>query len=143
MSRNSLLAQIHIARKDMVLDEGTYRALLMRIAKKDSGKDCTVPDLVRIISEFKRLGWKQKAKTKGKSIPFKGKDPRNVALALWIELHKAGAVRDPSDNALASYASRMAKVDHWRWLDDEGCYVVIESLKSWLARTLDKQKRVQ
>lgn len=78
-SKGSLLAKVHIAKKDLGLDEDTYRAVLTRVTGHDSSANCSVPELVRAVAEFRRLGWTptSKAKPAGKSVsrPAKGKAP--------------------------------------------------------------------
>lgn len=54
--------------------------------------------------------------------------------ALWLELHQAGKVRDPSEASLASYVKRLTQVDALQWLSTAQASNVIESLKKWLAR---------
>jgi len=78
-SKGSLLAKVHIAKKDLGLDGETYRAVLTRVTGHDSSADCSVPELVRAVAEFRRLGWTptSKAQPAGKSAskPPKGKAP--------------------------------------------------------------------
>jgi phage gp16-like protein len=54
--------------------------------------------------------------------------------ALWLSLHKAGIVRDASDNALNRYIMRQVKVRSMEWLDTPKAIAVIESLKKWKER---------
>lgn len=136
--RDRDLAQIHIARKALALTDDTYRALLQRVTGKDSAADLSIGERGRVLAEFRRLGWRPKP---GKLADGRKKsarpprDDRAVALALWIQLHQAGEVEDPSDLALAAFARRMTGVDHWRWTRADGCHRIIEALKAWQART--------
>lgn len=132
------LAQIHCARRDLALTDDTYRALLYRVAKAESSADLDISGRAKVLAEFRRLGWKPKpGKTADgrKKSALPPRDDRAVALALWIQLHQAGEVRDPSDLALAAFAARMTGVDHWRWTRADGCHRIIEALKAWQART--------
>ncbi|OLN30426.1 Phage protein [Desulfovibrio sp. DV] len=56
-SRKSLLAKIHIAKKDLGLDDDTYRAILERLADQDSAAALTVPQLVEVVAYLRKLGW--------------------------------------------------------------------------------------
>ncbi len=56
-SRKSLLAKVHIAKKDLGLDDDTYRAMLVGITTRESARDCTVPQLVGVLAELRRKGW--------------------------------------------------------------------------------------
>lgn len=64
--------------------------------------------------------------------------------AIWIEMHKAGIVRDGSEAALTAYAKRMSSqlnggigVDSLEWLerDTQLAIAVLEALKQWQRRT--------
>lgn len=56
-SRKSLTAKIHIARKDLGLDDDTYRAMLEHLTGHRSSKDCTDRQLVMVIASLRRRGW--------------------------------------------------------------------------------------
>ncbi|MBI4804443.1 MAG: regulatory protein GemA [Desulfovibrio sp.] len=69
-SRKSLLAKVHIAKKDLGLDNDTYRSVLERTTGQRSAGDCAYQELVRVVAEFRRLGWspdKKPAPPKGKA----------------------------------------------------------------------------
>ncbi len=53
---------------------------------------------------------------------------------LWIELHEAGKVRDPSEKALGAYVFRMIRNSALQWCSTADKTVIIEALKKWLAR---------
>ena len=55
-SRKSLLAKIHIAKKDLGLDDDTYRLRLERLTGKTSARDLTVPQLARIVADLRVPG---------------------------------------------------------------------------------------
>ena len=54
--------------------------------------------------------------------------------ALWLELHRLGAVRSPSELSLARFVSRMTGVDYQGWLSVDDASRVIEHLKKWKQR---------
>ena len=54
--------------------------------------------------------------------------------ALWLELHRLGAVRSPSELSLARFVSRMTGVDYQGWLSVDDASRVIEHLKKWKKR---------
>ncbi|WP_245934350.1 regulatory protein GemA [Bergeriella denitrificans] len=56
--------------------------------------------------------------------------------ALWLELHRLGAVRNPSELALAKFVKRMTGVDYQGWLDVDNASKVIEHLKKWVLRVV-------
>lgn len=59
-TRKRQLAQIHIARKDLGLDEGTYRAMLMDVAGVESAADLTAKGRRDVLARFESKGWKNK-----------------------------------------------------------------------------------
>lgn len=56
-----LTAKIHIAKKDLNLDDGSYRDVLERVTGKNSSKNMTETQLKAVINEFKQYGWQPKA----------------------------------------------------------------------------------
>ena len=57
-SRKSLMAKIHIAQKDLGLDEDIYRAMLFNLTGKISAASCTDRQLVAVIAALRKRGWK-------------------------------------------------------------------------------------
>lgn len=58
--RRSQLAQIHIAKSDLGLDDDTYRAMLMDIAGVDSSAKLTAKQRKAVLERFESKGWKNK-----------------------------------------------------------------------------------
>ncbi len=56
--RRALLAKLHIARKELGMDEGDYRALLQRVAGVSSAKTLGISPLEDVLKEMQRLGFK-------------------------------------------------------------------------------------
>jgi hypothetical protein len=54
----SELAKIHIAKKALRLTDDAYRRILRARCGKDSARDMTSAEILRILSYFKNLGWK-------------------------------------------------------------------------------------
>ena len=143
VDRQGLIRLIHVAKKDLQLDDETYRSILMRIGKKDSSSNLTVPELEKVLEYLKRSGFKVRSKPKsdGKA---KAKPSRPLAQdleskkvrALWLFLHQLGAVKNPSEEALAAYVKRMVGVDALQWISGEQAETLIEALKKWAMRLL-------
>jgi phage gp16-like protein len=135
MTARPALAKVAIARKDLGLDEETYRAVLERLTGKRSAKDCSDGQLGLVLDEFKAKGWTPRH---GGARPTKLRvvDPPAVrkARALWISLHRLGVVRDGSDAALESFARRQLKVEVMNWGDQARLYKLIEALKAMAER---------
>lgn len=56
-SKSKYLAPIHCARRDLGMDDASYRALLQRIAGVRSARDLSPSAAQRVLDEFRRLGW--------------------------------------------------------------------------------------
>lgn len=132
--RRSLLAQVHIAKKELGLDDGTYRAVLWEQVRRESAGEATLPALEKLLRHFEAKGWKKKPGKKGPARAAKDSPQVRKIRALWLKLAEAGAVRDPSEAALRRYVKRQTQVDHLAWLDTLQARTVIESLKQWARR---------
>lgn len=57
MDRSTLITLIHLARRQLQLDDETYRAVLGKVCRtKTSCRDMTIPELVRVLEAFKKKG---------------------------------------------------------------------------------------
>jgi len=128
-----LLAKIHIAKKELGLDDETYRAVLRRLIGRDSAKGLSVGKLITLINEFQRLGWKPPARAGGGRMMGDGVQKAKIR-ALWLALWNMGEVEDSSEAALAAYVKRVAGVDAPRFLRADAARRVIETLKQWGSR---------
>lgn len=139
--RQRLIRLIHVAKRDLQLDDDTYRAILQRVGRKDSSSDLTVPELEKVLEHMKRSGFKVRSKTKQ---PAPAKSSRPLAQdaeskkirALWLFMHQIGVVKNPSEEALASYVKRITGVDALQWINGDQAETLIESLKKWAMRFL-------
>lgn len=139
MSTRVLMAKIHIAKKQLGLDDDTYRAILARHGEgKTSSRDLTIAQMDAVLREFTGKGWSPKPpKSKGAAKRKLATGPEVEKIrALWLWMHQLGIVRDPSESALAAYARRMAGIDDLHWADGGRCYRLIETLKKWAQREL-------
>jgi phage gp16-like protein len=133
-SRNNELAQIHIAKSQLGIDDETYRAMLWTVCRVKSAADLDYAGRRRVLEHLKSRGWKNKPARKAKSRILASDDQSKMIRALWLELHDVGAVKDSSEAALASYVKRITKVEALQWLNTNQASVVIETLKKWLNR---------
>lgn len=56
--RKRELAQIHIAKNALGMDDDTYRTMLVRVAKVGSSADLNWQQRKKVLDEMRRLGWK-------------------------------------------------------------------------------------
>lgn len=127
MSRDSLLAQIHIARKELGMDEDTYRSVLLRVTRKPSSAAMSPAERRKVIAEFKRLGFKPKSSFGQR--PKSDKPYVRKVFALWGELKRKGIWRDPSPHSLRHFVKNMTDCDDPEWLTYPQASRVIEALK--------------
>lgn len=122
------LAAIHIAKKQLGLDDDTYRAVLMRVTGKDSTRAMSERERIAVVSELRKQGFKPVEK--GLQGPFAKK-----LQALWIAAWNLGIVRDKRDAAMLTFVKRQTGIDHTRFLvDGEDAARAIDALKGWMAR---------
>ncbi len=139
--RQKLVRLIHVAKRDLNMDDDVYRAILLKIGKTESSSKMTVPELERTLEHMKRCGFKVRSKISKnvKSRPLADDAESKKIRALWIFLHEMGLVRNSSEAALAAYVKRMTGVETLQWLDREQAKSMIESLKKWAMRVLPAQ----
>ncbi|WP_448646771.1 gp16 family protein [Pseudomonas mohnii] len=112
--RNLQLSKIHIAKKDLGLDDETYRALLARVAGVRSAKDLNPRQIGAVLAEFGRLGWESTpAKKHGRKAPTAA--PDRAKLVGKIEAFLAEAKR--SWAYADGMAMRMFKVERVEWCE--------------------------
>jgi phage gp16-like protein len=59
-SRNERLAAIHMGKKELNLDEDTYRDMLGNVTGKRSAKDMDMDDLLKVIQHLDQLGFSKR-----------------------------------------------------------------------------------
>lgn len=124
----SALAAIHVAKKQLGLDDETYRAVLVRATGKASAGAMNEAERRNVVEELRRQGFKPAKK--GLEGPFAGK-----LQALWIAAFNLGIVRDRRDAAMLAFVKRQSGVDHTRFLQDAAdARKAIEALKGWMTR---------
>lgn len=140
MSR-AALAKVHIAKKELGLDDAAYRAMLERITGRTSAKDCTEGQLGKVLDELKAKGWKPTLKVvsgnPGAAVRRGAPASSPVAKkarAMWISLHQLGAVRDPSESALEAFGRRQLGAEKLQWANQSHGYRLIEALKAMAER---------
>nr|WP_262407279.1 regulatory protein GemA [Pseudomonas lactis] len=127
---------IHVARRELRMDDDTYRLLLAGMTGLDgatSTADLSVPNLLRVLEQLKLRGFKVRPNNQPKR-PLADDIQSKKIRSLWLTLHELGAVRDPSEAALAKFVLGMTRVSALQWLTTAQASRVIENLKQWLLR---------
>jgi phage gp16-like protein len=104
------LKVIHVARKELGLDEDTYRALLQRVTGVASLKAMSEAQRAAVVKEMTRLGFK--VKVAGKKLPQSFKPWSRMIHALWKNCHQLGVIEDRSPAALRAFCKRFIAHGH-------------------------------
>lgn len=124
-TRNLQLSKIHIAKKDLGLDDDTYRALLGRVAGVCSAKDLTARQIGHVLAEFTRLGWASTAtKQTGRKAPTAAQDRKKLIGKIEAFLAEAKRTWTYADGM----ALRMFKVERVEWLDPQQLRKMVAAL---------------
>jgi phage gp16-like protein len=133
---SSSLAAIHVAKKQLGLDDDTYRAKLSNITGKTSTKDMSEDERQRVLTVFRNEGFAPAGAQRRQNGRQKlsGKFAKKLQ-ALWIAGWNLGIIRDRDDAALVAFVKGRTGLDHVRFLHDAGdARRAIEALKGWMAR---------
>lgn len=130
--RRAEIAQIHIAKSQLEMDDDTYRAMLWSVGRVRSSSDLDWRGRKAVLDHLKRAGFKVQAKPQSRRLDLDAESQK--ARKLWLLLGEAGELRDTSERALAAYVHRVAKVDDLRFTNGKQIERVIESLKKWCSR---------
>ena len=131
--RNMLLAKIHIAKKQLALEEDSYRGLLMRITGKNSAGDCDLAELDAVLTEFRRFGFEAKKTYDG---PRSEHRYIRMIYSLWSALKPY--VSEHSGQALRAFVKRQTGLEAPEFCGPEDANTVIEGLKAWLERERER-----
>ncbi|MGB3167122.1 MAG: regulatory protein GemA [Alteraurantiacibacter sp.] len=136
--RRSMLAKVHIAKKQLQLTDDDYRQIVFEETGRTSAGDCSEAQLEKVIGRFRRQGFRPvpaKRKTRTATHPVALK-----ARAMWISLHQLGVVQNPSDQALEAFAKRQLGCDRLVWARQSHGYRLIEALKAMAERAGWRQR---
>lgn len=131
---SAALKLIHVAKRELRMDEDDYRALLLRASGQTSAKALTPAGAQAVIDEMKRLGFKPVNRNGALTGPYAPK-----LVALWLSAWNLGVAHNRHERALIAFAERQTGISHLNWVRDQrDAAAVIEALKKWMARPVDK-----
>ena len=124
------IAMIHVAKKQLGLDEDVYRAALKQATGKTSLRAMTKGELVQVVDHFKAKGFKVRRVT--------GKSPKayvRLIFALWKSCAKLGVIDNGSNKALRAFVAGQTertgkRIDDPNFLTYDEASPIIETLKS-------------
>lgn len=146
-NRRSALAQIHIAQKQLGMDDAQYRDLLESVTGQRSCSGMHISDLYKVIKRLEQCGFQRKKPSsrqqKKRYSPKASGKYIDVMRAVWIEMYQSGMINDGSELALTGWAKRQSSqlnggigIDELEWLERKPAIAekVLESLKQWRGR---------
>lgn len=137
--RRARLAKVHLAKKELAMDDDSYRGLLERVSGRRSAAEISDAGLDKILREMIRLGWRPTPPRRRYSPQTRDKrpgekTPADKIRALWIDMARDGILRDGSERALGRWLHRQCGKYSADWLDDDEAGKAIEALKKWQER---------
>jgi hypothetical protein len=143
MAIQKLLAKIHIAKRDLGLNEDVYRDALEGQTGKRSAAEMTNDQIAKCLRHFVSLGWSPYAKASGDKLPKPKKyddqkgdiysatpgQKRKIEV-LWHDLYRG----NEETKHLRQFLFNHFKVSDIRFLDKDKAYDVIEALKAMARR---------
>lgn len=132
--RRRELAQIHIAKKDLGMDEDAYRAIIKAISNgaTESAGDLDFAGRKKLLDHLKSCGFKVKPKEAKRLFP--DTPTWNKVWSLWQTLADQGKVNDRRAGALLAFCKHKSKVDKVAWMKPTHVAEITEALKSWAGR---------
>jgi len=127
---NAAIAKIHIAKKELALDNETYRSILKRVTGSVSSKGMTAKQHADVLAEFNRLGWKVKT---APSSRYRKAHPNPLIRKVWAmgkELDRRSYWDLPWKKATVAFVRKETGVDDPDWLDNVQASKVVEALKA-------------
>ena len=151
MPSKAELAKIHIAKKELHMDQETYEQVIRDIGKATSGsaKDLSATGTARVLAHFRSCGWtprkkgaRSRKRTTDKNPVFASDGQIRMIRSIWIQMAEAGVVRRSDEQALRTWIKSNTRRYHPEnagysapeFLPDDVASKVIEHLKRWAGR---------
>lgn len=123
MLEPSTLAKIHIAKKQLALDDETYRTMLQSVGGVASSRDLTSEGAAKVLRHLERCGFKPKANTGKRPSVTNARNPRMGKIeALLAASGRPWSYAD-------AIAKRVCKVESLRFCDGDMLSKVIAALQ--------------
>jgi len=126
--RRQQLARIHLAKKQLGLDDETYRSLLQRVGGHASSADMNPSQRNAVLREFARLGFKEERKAQQrKRWPGEPANCDQVPMLRKVRALLADAKRPWS--YAHGLAKKMFSVNRVEWLRDDQLHSLVSALQ--------------
>lgn len=123
-AKMALMAKVHIGKKELGLDDDTYRDVLERVTGKRSCKKMLIGELEAVIKDMESRGFTPKA------APKHGKKPSVVGKRepLMGKIHAMLTDMGLHWNYAHGMADSMFKIKRLQWLNDSQLYKLTQAL---------------
>jgi hypothetical protein len=136
--QRKLVAKVHIAKKELGLDDDVYQDVLQKVTGLASTRDMSDRQLEATLAEFKRLGWVPKT-AKGKRPS--AKPQIRFIWSLWAEMCRLGIPKDPTRAGLRAFVLRNTHVSDPEWLNPTQASAILTGLKAWKLREVGTRSK--
>jgi phage gp16-like protein len=127
------IALLHVAKKELALDDDTYRAILARYGRADSATDLDAAGFTMVMNYLTAVGFRSNwtKRTYGYRRTMATPPQVDLIRKLWAKFRGDD---DPDDAALNQWLDRYQKVGALRFVDNKKAAKVISALKAMVAR---------
>lgn len=143
MTRRTLLAMLHIGKKNLGFEDATYRAWLEKHTGKRSGADCTNKELAALTELLHDAGALDEPAAPARVMA--GTSADRPTARQWQtargRVKKLGLDGGIDGAAFAVFVQRIAKVDSPRFLTRTGMQSVLIGLEKWAAQRETKSRQ--
>lgn len=138
INRTALLAKIHIGKKELRLDDETYRDVLWRVTGKRSAKELSNDELRRVLTDMSAKGFvpKRKKAYQTPDVIAKKRSLIGKIEAMLADMNLPWSYADGMANTMFG----VAKV---QWLDNQKLYKLTQALAVYQTRQKKTQEQAQ
>lgn len=133
-AKRTLIAKIHIAKKDLAMDDATYRDVLVRVTGKDSCKKMSLAELKKVVMDMKRLGFTPKQTDQAKQEHGRKPTTTEDRQALLSKVEAILADKGLHWNYAHAIGKNMFGAEFAHWLPADKLYKVVQALSVYQAR---------
>jgi len=121
-NRKSLLAKIHIAKKQLGLSDDIYRGILAVRYGVESAKDLKISELIDLCRHFEKLGFKPRPPKKRPSVASE-REP--LIKKIVAQSHDLGV---PIPEYANGIAKKMFGIDYFAWCTPDQLHKIVAAL---------------
>lgn len=131
------IALLHVAKRDLGLDEEAYRAILARYGGAESAADLDLAGFDHVMRYMTACGFRSTwtKRTYGYRPTMASPPQVDLIRALWLRF---SGKPDPDDFELNKWLDRFHKISSLRFVDNKRAAKVISALKAMVARRQDQ-----